>query len=41
MEANGFSPNAYEREGHDRTSIDLAGRQYDLAAALGGGGSGA
>lgn len=28
------SPNAYEREGHDRTSISLAGHQYDLAAAL-------
>eukprot|EP01051_Picozoa_sp_SAG22_P009236 SAG22_NODE_755_length_7442_cov_2.270598_4_plen_304_part_00 len=27
-------PNAYEREGHDRTSIALAGNQYALAAAL-------
>ena len=28
------SPNAYEREGHDRTSIALAGNQYELAAEL-------
>ena len=28
------NPNAYEREGHDRTSIALAGQQYDLATAL-------
>eukprot|EP00936_MAST-01D_sp_MAST-1D-sp1_P000772 g772.t1 len=28
------SPNAYEREGHDRTSISLAGNQYALAKAI-------
>ena len=29
------NPNAYEREGHDRTSIALAGNQYLLAESLG------
>ena len=27
-------PNSYEREGHDRTSISLAGNQYKLATAI-------
>ena len=29
-----INPNAYEKEGHDRTSLSLAGNQYELAAQL-------